>query len=361
MVKVNILCDYFGDSGYATHAKNLAKAMIDEGVEVAISTNKPNGWHTIVTDKELAALKADATNADYILIVGLPTIAPFFFGTNKPILQYAIWEGDSIPISWVPILSNEAIKAIIVPSTYNAQAITNTNAQLSKKIVVAPHGVSSQFKEVDREKNKEFTFLIDKGWPHGSRDRGGTSFAIKAYLEEFKMTDKVKMVVKVNPAYGFDQNTYARNTQEMGQYAANSASIKLIVQSIPIEELVKLYQEADAFVLPSLSEAFHLGGLQALACGVPLISTDSGGQTEYANDKNSWMVTDGKLMKVTWDVSYEDTNWKVPSIKALREAMRKAYNSWNTSVYSDKKKEAVETAKQFTWSSTAKKIISLIN
>ena len=43
------------------------------------------------------------------------------------------------------------------------------------------------------------------------------------------------------------------------------------------DEIVKIYHNSDIAVIPSLYEGFGFGAGEAMACGVPLISTDSGG------------------------------------------------------------------------------------
>ncbi len=43
---------------------------------------------------------------------------------------------------------------------------------------------------------------------------------------------------------------------------------------VPDEELIALYQEAEAFVTPSLLEGFGLPGLEAMAAGLPVISSN---------------------------------------------------------------------------------------
>ncbi len=48
-----------------------------------------------------------------------------------------------------------------------------------------------------------------------------------------------------------------------------------LVGFIPDEDLVSLYQEAEAFVFPSLLEGFGLPGLEAMAVGLPVISSDA--------------------------------------------------------------------------------------
>jgi glycosyltransferase involved in cell wall biosynthesis len=42
-----------------------------------------------------------------------------------------------------------------------------------------------------------------------------------------------------------------------------------------------LYTEADAFVLPTRAEGWGLPIIEALACGLPVITTNYSGQTEY--------------------------------------------------------------------------------
>jgi glycosyltransferase involved in cell wall biosynthesis len=42
----------------------------------------------------------------------------------------------------------------------------------------------------------------------------------------------------------------------------------------PFEELIEIYRQARAFVLPSLHESFCLPLLEAQACGVPCVTTD---------------------------------------------------------------------------------------
>lgn len=57
-----------------------------------------------------------------------------------------------------------------------------------------------------------------------------------------------------------------------------------IVNGISTGEMVRLYAEASIAVVPSLYEGFGLPAGEAMACGVPVVSTDGGALTEVVGD-----------------------------------------------------------------------------
>ena len=56
------------------------------------------------------------------------------------------------------------------------------------------------------------------------------------------------------------------------------------------EEKLRLLQEVDFMVLPSLYESFGVVLLEAMACGKPVITTLSGGQKEFVNENTGILV-----------------------------------------------------------------------
>ena len=58
-----------------------------------------------------------------------------------------------------------------------------------------------------------------------------------------------------------------------------------------MSELVKLYQQATVFALPSAEEGFGIVIIEAMACGVPVVSTRCGGPESIINDgKDGYLV-----------------------------------------------------------------------
>jgi hypothetical protein len=61
-------------------------------------------------------------------------------------------------------------------------------------------------------------------------------------------------------------------------------------KGIPQERMAEEYCRARVFVHGSWYEGFGLPGLEALACGVPLVTTDSGGPRDYAFHEETALV-----------------------------------------------------------------------
>jgi glycosyltransferase involved in cell wall biosynthesis len=55
-------------------------------------------------------------------------------------------------------------------------------------------------------------------------------------------------------------------------------------------EVRKIYSTADVFVSSSIFEGFCLPPLEAMACGTPVVTTDSGGVRQYAKDRYNALV-----------------------------------------------------------------------
>ena len=57
------------------------------------------------------------------------------------------------------------------------------------------------------------------------------------------------------------------------------------------KELIKFYQNCDIFVLPSLLEGFAQVVIEAMACGTPVIVTDTTGSSDAVIDgKNGFIA-----------------------------------------------------------------------
>jgi glycosyltransferase involved in cell wall biosynthesis len=358
---INVIGDIFGSSGYASHTRQLANALSNL-TEVRLSTNLVPGWNMEVTDKELDMIKKQPKSDEINLIITHPLYWKINLGKRN--WAYLVWEGDKIPECFIEECFNKDIEYILVPSQHTKDAILNTWREISypigpnqptyleEKIKIIPHGVDLNL-FYPKEKPIKCVFVANKGL-RGPEDRGGIQYLLKAYLEEFTDED-VELIVKINPAYGLiDINQLI---DQMGVKMKKFPKITINNQMMKYSDLVKLYNMGTVFVSPTRSDAFNIPCLEAMACGLPVITTNFGGQTDFVNEGNGWLIG-GELTEVKWDLMYESISWLTPSIKELKERLRYCYEHPEEIIIKGKK--ALEISKEWTWDLSAKKIISLL-
>ncbi len=80
--------------------------------------------------------------------------------------------------------------------------------------------------------------------------------------------------------HGRDER-YLASLQSLAAELGISSDV-IFVGGVPLEETVLFYQAADAFVYPSLNETFGLPILEAMACGCPVVTSDTSAMPETA-------------------------------------------------------------------------------
>lgn len=72
------------------------------------------------------------------------------------------------------------------------------------------------------------------------------------------------------------------------------------VGSVPHSEVQRHYRAADVYCLPSYSEGFPLGNIEAMACGLPVVSTDIAPVREQiSNEDNGLLFPPGDVAALT--------------------------------------------------------------
>ena len=137
----------------------------------------------------------------------------------------------------------------------------------------------------------------------------------------------------------------------------DSPSIKVSATNIPYVDLPVLYQSADCYVCSTRAESFDLGTAEAMACGIPIITTGFGGQIEHMDNKCSCLI-DYKLESVKGDIMYEEIHWATPNIRHLQKLLRLAFTNRKTT------RQMGKCARKFisdwTWENSAKKALELL-
>jgi glycosyltransferase involved in cell wall biosynthesis len=108
-----------------------------------------------------------------------------------------------------------------------------------------------------------------------------------------------------------------------------------LFRNVDDETLAKLYSSSDIFIFTSYREGFGLPPLEAMACGTAVVTTDCGGNRDYAvNGYNTLIVPPGDPKAVA------EATLKILRDNELRERLVK---------------NGMETAKQWTWNKVVNK------
>ena len=166
---------------------------------------------------------------------------------------------------------NEA-KHIIVDTEYVAEQIKHLHSK--KKIshlpwmYVVPQGIQSQYLQVSPKKPVIPTILSV-----GSiSQRKGHLLLVKAFEIVHKTVPSAKLIIAgtlTEKAY------YTQLQNEIGKLHLKQ-SVELLT-NIPQEQLLQIYQEATIFALHSQEESQGIALVEAMATGLPIVSTLVGG------------------------------------------------------------------------------------
>ena len=201
-------------------------------------------------------------------------------------------------------------KLIFVDSKYVKQILIKQYRIKPEKIIVTYLGVEKKFnppvggsklkvKEKILQKyriTKPYLLYVGSVYPHKNIER-----LIRAVKKAKKTISNLSLIIVCS------RNIFEQRLKNKIKIINAQTYVKL-TDFISDEELATLYQEAKAFVFPSISEGFGLPGLEAMACGCPVISSNATCLPEiYGNAVlyfNPLKITDisQKIIRLTKDI-----------------------------------------------------------
>jgi glycosyltransferase involved in cell wall biosynthesis len=147
------------------------------------------------------------------------------------------------------------------------------------RVIYVPHGIDTdRFYPSERVQRSEGVRLITAG--NHMRDW-------KAIDEIITQCAACKLPVRFDIV-----------TSEHG--LSNSANLPNVHfhSRIPEEQLIRLYNEADALLLPVSDATANNSILEALSCGTPVISTNLGGIPDYVDNTCGWLFDKSEVLGI---------------------------------------------------------------
>lgn len=317
------------DSTYSLALVNreTARGMAELGWRVALhSTEGPGDYPAnpdfLNANRDLAAmyqLAAKGSHKRSFAVSRLlypPRVADMAAPINA--LNHYAWEESGFPQAWVDEF-NSSLTMMTTLSTHVEKIMIDNGVTVP--VVTSGCGVDHwdriEADESYRIEARSFRFLhVSSCFP-----RKGVDALLAAYGSAFSIDDDVSLVIKT-----FDNPHNDLREQLTDHQARNShyPHIELVFGDISDRQLKALYGQCHVMVGPSFAEGYGLPFAEAMLTGIPVITTNWGGQLDFCNAGNSWLV-DYLFERARTHFGLWASAWARADVGSLAEAMQDAY------------------------------------
>ncbi|NLY55402.1 MAG: glycosyltransferase [Firmicutes bacterium] len=325
MRPITIEGEFFTYHSFAHFNRETALALLRRGVTV--SAIKRGGQMPNISE-----------DARYRPLLGLPGPVPdgltvrhvyppeFHRPANGRLAVILPWEYGFLPVDWVRPLQTEPDE-IWVYSNFVRDVFLRSGIPLAKLHVI-PCGVEPDLFNPDvpaarLPTRRSFRFLYVGGTRAGGRK--GFDLLLRAFFEEFSPREDVCLVIK---DFFYGRSTYLDALSR----DPSRPEILYLYDEISATQIPGIYRACHCLVHPYRTEGFCLPVAEALACGIPTITSFYGPVPEYANSDMVYFVR-GKVREIDPALiggvrTVGRPFWFEPSLSELREAMRFVYNNY---------------------------------
>lgn len=230
---------------------------------------------------------------------------------------------------WAIARSVPRARAVLTVSEFSKSEILKAMRLKPERVFVIHEGVDREFfKKLPHKPSKLFKILV-----HGAADeRKNLSTIIKAAKILADRRKKFQVVVVGMDAEELAYTSYVVEVTQLDlgykvEWAGN----------VPGEMLPQVYAEADLFLYPSRLEGFGLPVLEAFACGVPVVASNTTSLPEVAGD--AALLVDPKSPEAIA---------KAVAQMMEKPALRRRFIQ-----------KGLRRAKQFSWEKTARKTLAV--
>jgi len=268
---------------------------------------------------------------------------PIYYQTaNYYKVGYTPWESTVVPNSWYHNMS----LCDEIWATSNFVKDVYLNSGVHDNVHVIHHGISPEFKIIDREISSTFNFLH----VGGESIRKNSQMVVDAFLDLFEGNYDYKLILKYNQFSNAIITVGGEDTD-----AANHPQITPLPFSLSQDDLIELYSKAHCMVYPTKGEGFGMIPFESIATGMPTIVTNATGTADFAEMS---FALDSEMVPATEQSDYygvDAGDWAEPDYEHLKSLMIKV-----SSDYEAAKRKTVQSArilhKEWGWANSAAKI-----
>ena len=274
---------------YGIFVKNFENAVSNEFNVVKVVLTKKSGffskllgYFSIYVRTIIAFLQANKSDIIYVHfpLHFAPALWFLSFLNRKVVLNFH--GSDLIFDSAFKKLLSAFLKPLmmknnlVVPSNYYKEKIVeNFHSDPSRIFVYPSGGINTKIFYPNRaEDTSVFTlgfvsnFIKEKGW--------------EIFLEAMAQIQNQNLI----PSFRIEIVGDGPDNRKLRDYLREHKLEATITSNLLHQDLAKIYNRLDVFIFPTYREAESLGlvGLEAMACGVPVIASKVGGPMGYIED-----------------------------------------------------------------------------
>lgn len=236
--------------------------------------------------------------------------------------MFFAWEESVVPTDTVAHIQ-ASFDLVWASSSFVKRTLLNSGCSLP--VFVVPEGVDHligpdrpPIEQLQIPEGGNFRFL------HVSSafERKGVDVLLSAYLDAFSADDNVELYIKTFP------NPHNQVHDLLARLSARHAHpARVIIDEQPLDDtgMLALYCNAHSMVLPTRGEGFNLPAAEALALGLPLITTGFGGHADFCTLENSLLIN-FQFASSRSHLRSSNSYWAEPDPGHLAELMRQLYN-----------------------------------
>ncbi|MCU1621240.1 MAG: hypothetical protein JWL79_85 [Frankiales bacterium] len=245
-------------------------------------------------------------------------------------IGFFAWELDRQPRAHE--LAVEWIDEIWVPSDYCARSFRTIT---DKPVVTMPHCVAlPTVPPVDRTALgiTPETFLVHASfdmhsWPQRKNPLG----VLEVFQAAFSGDEDVRLLMRVRNGHNIGEVDSDRDGvgESLLEIAEQDERVLVDIQERDYAETLSLIAESDCHISLHRSEGFGYSVAEALAVGTPVITSDYGGTSEFANGDNAWLVPccERYLREGDYYLAPPGAVWGEPDLEVAISLLRRLRNA----------------------------------
>ncbi len=306
-------------------------------------------------DRAMATSQADDINICFVAA----NIHEHFRGRN---IQWVVFESTRIPATIRPAI--QGADQVWVPSAWGHSVLTAHGID-ADRIRIVPEGVDgARFHAHGRRPRstaRPFRFLTVGKY----EQRKGIDLAIEAFAQVYANQPQAELVIKSN-YFTNNRQKYDALHGKITDLGLNNVS--LLWGEMTEAQLADLYRACDTFVLPTCAEGWGLPLIEAVAAGLPIITTMYSGHTEFLQYVYDSVLPVAHAMTRIDCPEYcsyypDSTNdwgaWAQPDLNSLVACMQQALQQ-EQRLYDRAQRNSKIIRGRFSWSQSAEQALQAL-